>query len=285
MRQTIQQCKPINIQSIQNPSVSLLVRVKNEMPALPEFWSRVCSQTIFSSAEILFLDSGSTDGTLEFLRSLPVSLYQIAPEDFCFGRSCNQLMALSRAPVTMFLSAHVLLERADTLEAILHLLSTHTHGAAYLRQVPNRLWGANFYEKAYLARRFPPRKEPVLELKTPGAFSNAGSALNRASWERNPFPEIHGSEDYLWAQRHLELGGSLFYCPGLTSMHSHNESPEELFQRVKLNVRSRKIRGSYFVATYYFIGVIVKMLCVGAPISETWRYAAAHARAYAPRSK
>ncbi|MGC1373940.1 MAG: hypothetical protein WA824_17530, partial [Candidatus Sulfotelmatobacter sp.] len=35
------------------PLLSVLVRVKNERSALPEFWSRLSSQAIFEHAEVL----------------------------------------------------------------------------------------------------------------------------------------------------------------------------------------------------------------------------------------
>ncbi len=264
------------------PSLAVLVRTRNEIAALPDFWHRLSSQTCFPKAEILFLDSGSTDGTIEFLRNLEVGLYTIEPEDFNFGSSCNLLMSLSRAPIAVFLSAHVFLEQSDALERCCEILYAHKYSAAYFRQVPNLITGSSTYEKAQLAKRFPFRSEVFVPMNQPAGFSNAGSALTRASWERLPFPEIHGSEDHAWALKHLALGGKLFYMSGLTVMHSHNESPEALFQRVRLNFVARKQKGSLLRAAYYFCGVLVSLIRQGASFAEAWSYASAHARAYLP---
>jgi glycosyltransferase involved in cell wall biosynthesis len=267
-----------------NPSLSVLVRVKNEGKALQEFWNRLSSQTIFANSEIVFLDSGSTDGSLEFLKQLPIILYQIPSEDFNFGSSCNLLMSVSHAQVVAFLSGHVLLEQADALERLHYFLVRHEFAAAFLRQVPNTLWGANIYEKAYLARRFPLRRGgEILEVTTPRGFSNAASGLTRAAWQRIPFPEMHGSEDQVWAQRHLQLGGRLFYLSFPFVMHSHVSSSDETFSRVLLNVHALRVKGSYFRAGYYLIGVFTSMLYHGSSLEEAWRYASAHARAYLPR--
>lgn len=266
-------------------SLAVLVRVRNEMRALHEFWRRLSSQTIFSKIECVFLDSESTDGTLEFLRELPITLYQIAPSDFNFGSSCNLLMSKSQSPVAVFLSGHVLLEQRDALERLHAVLSTNQSAAAYMRQVPNSLWGASTYECAYLARRFP-RKDSyeTYQMLNPGGFSNAGSGLTRAAWLRNPFPEVHGSEDFIWAETHLKLGGKLFYLPNITILHSHKELPDAVFERVRLNALARGVKGSYLKSAYYFCGILVRMLERGASLTEAFDYARSHARAYLPRT-
>jgi glycosyltransferase involved in cell wall biosynthesis len=267
-----------------NPSLAVLVRVKNEGKALREFWNRLSSQTIFVNLEIVFLDSGSTDGSLEFLKQLPITLYQIPSEDFNFGGSCNLLMSVSHAQVVAFLSGHVLLEQTDALETLHAFLAKHESAAAFLRQVPNTLWGATIYEKAYLARRFPlKRGGGAIEVTTPRGFSNAASGLTRTAWQRTPFPEMHGSEDRAWAQQHLQRGGRLFYLSSPFVMHSHVSSSEETFSRVLLNVHALRVKGSYFRAGYYLIGVFTSMLCHGSSLAEAWRYASAHARAYLPK--
>lgn len=116
----------------------------------------------------------------------------------------------------------------------------------------------------------------------PGGFSNAGSGLTRAAWLRNPFPEVHGSEDFIWAERHLKLGGKLFYLPNITILHSHRELPDTVFQRVRLNALARGVKGSYLKSTYYFCGILASMLSRGASLTEAFDYARSHARAYLP---
>jgi glycosyltransferase involved in cell wall biosynthesis len=254
--------------------LSVLVRVKNERKALPEFWSRLSSQTIFPRLEVLFLDSGSTDGTLEFIEHLPVSLYRIRSEDFCFGTACNLLMSLSRAPIVSFLSGHVLLQNPDALERLHAALRGKDRAAAYLRQVPDEIFGASYYERAYLQRRYPDCKGKFIEMDRPGGFS----------WEGNPFPEIHGSEDMVWVEKHLALQGKLFYVSGVTAMHSHRDTATSTYNRVNSYARARAARGSYGKAGYYFAGVLFSMVRIGSPLSEAFQFAASHARAYLPQN-
>ena len=267
------------LESPPQPEISVLVRCYNELRALPEFWRALRRQTIFQSVEVIVLDSGSTDGSVDYLLQQPCSLYQIAPEHFNFGRSCNQLMHLARAPRAVFLSAHVFLEQDAALQEIVTLLTPGSARAAYLRQVPNTILGFNAYEAAYLARRFPVGDSPR-QLTDPGAYSNAAAALTKEAWLLHAFPEIHGSEDFEWARLHLRSGHELFYLPHLLAMHSHNESPAQVHRRVRLNVEARGLTGSYRKATFLFGGVFVQTLRAGGSPGEAWDFAWSHASAY-----
>jgi rhamnosyltransferase len=262
-----------------HPALSVLVRCRNEMNALPEFWRALQRQTAIAQVEILVLDSGSTDGSLEYLLERRCSLYQIPPEHFNFGRSCNQLMHLARAPRALFLSAHVLLEKDTVFQEIVTLLDPQRSQACYLRQVPNSIFGFNAYEAAYLNRRFPAGTS-LRHLTRPAAFSNAASALTKNAWLQNPFPEIHGSEDFQWAQEHLHRGGDLLYLPHLLALHSHNETPAQVYQRVRLNVVARGQTGSYGRSLFLFGGILVQTLRAGASLRQAWSFAKSHARAY-----
>lgn len=264
------------------PKLSVLVRVKNERLAIDRFWRQLSSQSMFPSCEVVFLDSGSTDGTLEYLMGVEASLHQIEEQDFNFGSSCNLTVQLSKAPIVVFLSGHALLTQKEDLENMYLALEGHRCAALYVRQIPNTVLGANRYDEMRLARRFPVSLHSLVRMEAPGGFSNAASALTRESWEQNHFPDIHGSEDFEWAKRHLALGGCLFYLPSVQVMHSHAESPDGVFRRVKLNLRARGIRGSAVLAGYYFLGVLIKMVLHGASPREAWQYATAHARAYLP---
>jgi glycosyltransferase involved in cell wall biosynthesis len=257
----------------------VLVRCYNEIGALPSFWESLRRQTVFERLEIVVLDSGSTDGSLDYMLLQPCSIYQIPSSSFNFGLSCNQLMQLSSAPVAMFLSAHVFLEQSNAAEQVIELLHSESLRAAYFRQVPNAILGFNAYEAAFLKRRFPSGNTPK-PLLSPGAFSNAASVLTRAAWLRLQFPEVHGSEDHRWAQEFLGLGGELFYLPQLQVQHSHNENPAEVFRRIRLNVLARGNAGSYFRAIYLFAGIVAQTLRVGGSIKEAVQFAWNHARAY-----
>jgi hypothetical protein len=179
----------------------------------------------------------------------------------------------------MLLSAHVLLANDKVLSGIVDMLDPCAPEAAYVRQIPNPLFGYNTYETAYLARRYPPGNQPIRMLEADG-FSNAASAFTRIAWEAQRFPEIHGSEDYLWARTHIDSGRKLYYLPGIEVLHSHAESAESVYRRVRLNAQARSVTGSYGKALFLLLGVFVSMMRSGASIPEASKYAFSHAKAY-----
>lgn len=50
--------------------VDVIVPIWNEMESLPRFWERLVAIPCYTRCRITFVDNGSTDGTLDFLRNL-----------------------------------------------------------------------------------------------------------------------------------------------------------------------------------------------------------------------
>src|SRR4030067_158290 len=69
-------------------TVSILIRAKNEEKYIGKVLDAVFNQT-YKNIEVIVVDSGSTDKTLEIARKYPVNIYEIKPEDFTWGYSLN----------------------------------------------------------------------------------------------------------------------------------------------------------------------------------------------------
>jgi len=267
------------------PLISVLVRVKNEARALGAFLRSLEQQSIFPRMEVIFLDSGSTDGTCEMLQSFPASVYAIAPSEFSFGPTCNLVCSLATAPILCLASGHIEFVAPEALaEGVALLRNAPRLAAAYYRQIPNEALGASSYERAQLRWSFPPGPAPRRASHGKHAFSNAASLFRADVWRQMPFPAVNGSEDFLWAEQLLEKGGELWYLPNLCVRHSHDEQPGDLHRRVLINVEARpqNLRSWKNVAKY-MIGVAGACMLCGAGPLEALRYAHAHASAYMPR--
>jgi glycosyltransferase involved in cell wall biosynthesis len=261
--------------------LSIAVRVRNELQHLRRFADSVFSQTAIDQAELIFLDSGSQDGTLEYIMGLDCSVYSLEHSEFSYGSSCNLMMSLAGADIVVFLSGHVVLCDKRMLEKAYAIFSNRTTDAGYFRQVPNPFSGASAYEVAYLERRFPAAVGLSLQRKGKHAFSNAASVVTRGAWRDNPFGDIIASEDFFWAERHLSKGRSLLYLGGIDVMHSHNERPVAVYRRVQLNVRARYGgRRQVGRAVWFFVGVFFSVLRVGGTLREAFDYAMAHSLPY-----
>ena len=264
-----------------SPILSIVVRVKNEGQELPRFLASLELQTLIKDCEIIFLDSGSTDNTLDLISQLNCSIYSIDGREFSFGPTCNLLMELSKAEYVGFFSGHVVLSKENVLEEGYRMIAGEVSGAGYFRQLPNQLCGCNAYESAFLARRFPENPVNPLRVYKNNSFSNAASIISRAAWSDNPFDDVGASEDHLWAIRHLNKNRPLFYFPKLEILHSHNETPDQVFDRVRSNVRARYgEKRMYLKSAYFFVGVFLSVLRHGGEIAEALRYAKAHSMAY-----
>ena len=80
---------------------------------------------ILKDVEIILVDSGSTDRTLEIASQYPVRVVHIQPQDFTFGYSLNQGITASHGELIVIASAHVYPVYPDWLECLLAPFATH----------------------------------------------------------------------------------------------------------------------------------------------------------------
>lgn len=89
------------------PLVSLVVVTYNSAALLPHFLAALASIT-YAPYELIVVDNGSTDGTLEYLaRHSPMAHVVASTENLGFGRACNQGAALARGAILIFLNPDV----------------------------------------------------------------------------------------------------------------------------------------------------------------------------------
>lgn len=195
---------------------SIVIRARDEVASLGQVLTEVFAQEEAGPTEVLVIDSGSTDGTLDVARRFPVRLHQIDPASFSFGSALNLGARLARAPVCVHLSAHCVPTERRWLTRLLVPLAAPRVVATFGRQQP--VPGLNPYEEVDLERIFPPRPLPAGARRF---FSNANCAIRRDALLTRPFDEaIPIMEDALWL---LELpdDDEVVYVPDASVWHSH----------------------------------------------------------------
>src|SRR4051794_11016209 len=100
-------------------TASVIVRAKNEEHGIRRCLELIRAQT--EPVELILVDSGSTDATLQIATPYVDRVLHIAPEDFTFGGSLSTGAAAASAAIHVAVSAHCFLERRDWIErAVAH---------------------------------------------------------------------------------------------------------------------------------------------------------------------
>lgn len=214
--------------------VSVVIPTKNAGPLFEEVLAAVLGEA--PEAEVLVIDSGSTDGTLEIAAEFPVEVLEIRPESFDHGGTRNLGVERTDGEFVVFLT-----QDATPLEGWLDALlaplrADDTIAGAYSRQVPRE--DATPMKRHFLDTFYPP--EPETRSLDPGErptiddtfFSNVSSAVRRSVHEWVPFPEDPlTSEDQAWAARVLDRGHRIHYAADSRVRHSHREGIFDVFRR------------------------------------------------------
>ena len=70
------------------PTVSIVIRALNEADHLPDLYEGIVRQTR-QPDQVILVDSGSTDATVDLSETAGAEIVRIAPEAFSFGRALN----------------------------------------------------------------------------------------------------------------------------------------------------------------------------------------------------
>jgi rhamnosyltransferase len=218
--------------------VSILIRTKNEERYIGQTLSVLFSQS-YEKFEVLIVDSGSTDRTLELAREYPVRIYEIRPEDFTYGYSLNYGFQRARGEYVVNLSAHALPLSSDWLETLIANFDDRTVAAVMSNNLPNP--DCNPFDRRGLLKKYNIPKQEISG-GPPYIFANYSSAIRKSVWEEVHYNEtLSYAEDHDWALRVEELGYKIIYEPNAKTYHSHNETLRQIYRRSYMEATARKI--------------------------------------------
>jgi len=215
--------------------VSIIIPTKNGGDHLSKTLVMAYGQSYPRPFEVIIIDSGSVDGTIDIARRYPARLVQIRPEEFGHGTTRNLGARLAEGRCLVFITQ----DAVPTSDRWLHNLVRHLEApdvaGVYGRQIPRE--GTNPVERFFLYSRYPAHSivqsagQGQIDLDTI-FFSNANSAVKREVLDQHPFLDgLIMSEDQEWAKRVLLNGYAVIYEPEATVYHSHNSGPRGMFKR------------------------------------------------------
>ena len=118
------------------PEVSILLLTKNGRPDLEGVLTALFAQRFAGNFEVVAVDSGSTDGTLELLQRFPIHLTRIPPDEFHHARTRNFAAGLATSQILVFLSQDAIPASDKWLQSLVSNFDDPTVGAVYGRQIP-----------------------------------------------------------------------------------------------------------------------------------------------------
>lgn len=223
--------------------ISIIIPVKNGDYWLEDTLGAIKEQTLFYCTEIIAVDSGSTDLSLEILKRHKVHLIQIDPATFNHGLTRNLGVKAARGE-------YVVMTVQDAKPAdrfwLQHLLEgfekdANVAGVCGQQIVPHELdknpleWFRPQSPPGFTKFYFPKPDDfenlAPLEKRRVCGWDNVTAMYKRSVLLEIPFRETSFAEDALWAKDALQKGYSIVYNTIARVYHYHLNEPEYVLRR------------------------------------------------------
>ncbi|MCD6026045.1 MAG: family 2 glycosyl transferase [Solimicrobium sp.] len=227
--------------------VSIVIPTKNPGTILRRVIASLLAQETKFCYDILVIDSGSTDGTIDYINSVKserLRLHTILPAEFGHGRTRNLAISLTTGEYIAMITHDACPVMPDWLDSLVQLADSDQRIAGVFGRhiaYPD----ASIFTKHELELHFSGFDEfPIVFLSDPKRyevdvayrqflhfFSDNNALIRRQVWECIPYPDVSFAEDQLWAKKIIEAGWFKAYSAHAVVFHSHNYSFVERLQR------------------------------------------------------
>lgn len=200
---------------------SVVIRTYNEEKYLEQLLIALENQVCeIVDLEIVIIDSGSTDKTLEIAARHRVRVTHINKKDFTFGRSLNEGCTFAQGDILVFISGHCIPTNEFWLDEICKPILSGDVEYTYGKQEGKDT--TKFSEYRHFEKWFP----NYSKIPQKGFFcNNANAAIKRSTWLKYKFDEeLTGLEDMSLAKSLTEDGGKVGYVSTASVYHIHDET-------------------------------------------------------------
>tara|TARA_B100000287_G_scaffold211367_1_gene199592 strand:- start:988 stop:1905 length:918 start_codon:yes stop_codon:yes gene_type:complete len=219
--------------------VSIVIRCLNENSNLKVLIPKLLNQT-YKNYEIVFVDSGSTDGTLDTItKYLKINeefyLYHIKKNEFTFGKSLNLGFSKTSGNLIVSLSAHCFPKNIYWLKSIVDSFNDQNVGIVYGSQSPHpeTRHSEASVQKSWFSGNSRIRKDIFL--------NNGNAAYRKKVWLENKFDEkLTGLEDIDLGKKAAANNWKIFYCAEANVEHLHNENYKTILNRYRREAEAMK---------------------------------------------
>jgi len=228
--------------------VSVVIPTLNAGSDFPVILDRIRQQKGVGDIEIVVVDSGSTDGTLQACAQAHARTLTIDRKTFNHGGTRNLGISESRGEFVALLTQDAMPEDDNWLHYLVEAAAGNQRvSGAYSRQIPHPdtpLWVIRQMDEYGSFSDTPTiqkltdtaafdRMEPIEKLRL-CRFDDVSSLIRRSVWERHPFPQAPFAEDLEWAKEEILRGNKIKYEPRSRVIHSHRRGALHEYRRSKI---------------------------------------------------
>ncbi|HDS09417.1 MAG TPA: glycosyltransferase family 2 protein, partial [Firmicutes bacterium] len=225
--------------------VSIIIPVKNGERYLKQVLSSIFLQITDLNYEVIVIDSGSSDRSLEIISGFPVRLIKIAPRDFGHGKTRNYGASFAKGKIIVFITQDAVPKGRYWLSNLIKTYSMDEKLAGvYCRQIPRpfenpvsvegiRNWiaGKDEFKITEISSEAEYNRLSSLEKRLLINFDNVASSMKKSVWEQFRLPEATFAADHQWAKNVLLNGYKIAFQPESTVVHSHDRNAAYEFKR------------------------------------------------------
>jgi len=234
-----------------SPEVSIVIPTFNAGPVFKVLLDGICRQEGDFEREIIVIDSGSTDGTVELAQRYGAIVHKIPQAEFNHGATRNLGVSRARGKyVALTVQDAVPIDERWLATMLENLERDERVAGVYSRQIACKEAGiltravVNSLALASLERREqfvgdlkPYSKLPPKKRRRLATFDDVSSCLRRSIWEEIPFERTNFGEDLRWGKRAVEAGYKIVYEPRSAVFHSHERGAKYDLRRYYVNQR------------------------------------------------
>ena len=258
-------------------TVGVVLRTLNESELIGRCIETLRRQHGDFDLDILVVDSGSTDSTLEIARSHRCRILELAPDEFDYSKALNLGIEHVQGELVVSLSAHAVPVDDRWLETAVAAFDDPGVAGVSTRQVP---WPDAPWQEVNRIQWMFGADRRVYSASTGDElfFSNAASVIRRDVWSQHHFT-LPAVEDLEWAERVVAAGWKIVYEPDTAVYHSHHETPREQARRMidinRVHVpsgRRRTLLRTLREAASYLLRDARRILALDEPVTRRLAY-------------
>ena len=227
---------------VTEPLISVVIPIKNGIDTLRHCLDGIFSQTLADKLEVIAIDSGSTDGTLELLKEYPVRVHNLNPKEFNHGETRNLGVSLSKGTFVVM----TVQDAKPASEKWLELMLSHFDNPEVAGVCGQQIVGHDpdknplqwFAPAGEAMPRLVQFKETSAFTSLPGKkqheycnWDDVNAMYRKSLKEKLPFKKLMFSEDTLWAKDALSQGYTIVYDYRSRVYHYHHQNFKFYFKR------------------------------------------------------